>query len=116
MDNQLTRFEAKALEKRQELLNALAADEDLDDVERGKHMADFEEKVQTKRSEILKVVALHDDLIACAAKHGVALEMWVQSAGIHRTISFSNEVAGHGPLNPIIRLGFASFIAKSVDE
>ena len=25
-------------------------------------------------------------------------------------------VAGHGPLNPIIRLGFASFIAKSVDE
>ena len=85
--------------------------------------AQFQELVKVKVLELFTpekrdalVKEALNTIINAPAKYGVALEMWVQSAGNIRTISFSNEVAGHGPLNPIIRLGFASFIAKSVDE
>lgn len=115
-----TEFEEQVRVKREEVVTMLAgSDCDLDAEERASHLADFETQMERQREKFeLRTRAKSFAMALCdlAEEHGHVLEMFVTSCDGHRMISFNPKVVSHGPLNPILRLGLATYVYEAVKE
>lgn len=111
-------FEAEAAENRQRFMEQLE-EANLDEAEARAAMRRFEDKVLEKRDKFARkasVKVFTQALFVLAKEHGESLEMFVSSRGTNRLISFNPEVVGEGPMNPIMRLGLASYVYKQVKK